>query len=70
MLKISETRTIFDSKLGRDVKAKVIKRSHLMEGDQIIGPAMIIEDETTIILTSNFAATIKVDKAISVYQKI
>ena len=57
---------MFDSKLGKNVKAKVIPRNHLIEGDQILGPAIISEDETTIIITSNFIATVQSDNCIIV----
>ncbi|MDG2474142.1 MAG: hydantoinase/oxoprolinase family protein [Paracoccaceae bacterium] len=64
--RIKEKRSMFDSKLGREVRAKVIARNQLNEGDEIYGPAIITETETTIILTSNFKATVQMDKCISV----
>ena len=59
-------RLMFDPKLGKTVSARVVKREDLNEGDQIFGPAIINEDETTIILTSEFAATVQLDKCVSV----
>ena len=66
VVQISSKRVIFDATLGRDVTAKVIKRTTLKSGDQIYGPAIITEDETTIILTSNFEAVVQSDGCISV----
>ena len=59
-------RSIFDSNLGKTIDAQIIQRHKLNEGEKIIGPAIISEDETTIILTSNFTATLQSDKSIRV----
>ena len=65
-LRIEQKRTMFDSKLNKSVNACVIQRNKLNKGDQIFGPAIITEDETTIILTSEFKATVQMDKCIRI----
>ena len=70
IIKTESKRLIFDSKIGKNVSAKVIIRRNLRVGDQIKGPAIISEDETTIVLNSDFTATVSSDKCISVNRKI
>ena len=65
-VKTEQKRTMFDSKLNKNVNAYVLERDKLNKGDQIFGPAIITEDETTIILTSGFKATVQMDKCIRV----
>ena len=65
-LRANSKRLVFDSKLGKNVSAKVILRKTLEIGDQIKGPAIISEDETTIVLSSSFIATVRLDNCISV----
>tara|TARA_X000000368_G_C22377087_1_gene427361 strand:- start:60 stop:494 length:435 start_codon:yes stop_codon:yes gene_type:complete len=65
-IKIQKKRSMFDSKIGKIVKAHVIKRTELTAGDQIFGPAIITEDETTIIISSEFSATVQLDKCIRI----
>ena len=57
---------MFDAKNGKNVNAQLIQRSELNKGDQIFGPAIITERETTIILTSNFKAIMQSDKSICI----
>ena len=66
IIKSPMKRSIFDSNLGKTIDAQIIQRHKLNEGEKIIGPAIISEDETTIILTSNFTATLQSDKSIRV----
>ena len=63
-IKIKKNRSIFDSKLRKNVKAQLVHRTELTAGDQIVGPAIITEDETTIIVSSEFTATVQIDKCI------
>ena len=68
-LKILSKRSIFDPQLGKQVSAKVINRNELNKGDLIDGPAIITEDETTIVVMSNFKAVVQIDKSIRVSRK-
>jgi len=49
-------RSLFDTGLGRRVEAKVHRRAALPAGSELAGPAVITEDETTIVLPSSRAA--------------
>ena len=62
-------RLIFDSKIGKNVLAKVISRKNLKIGDQIKGPAIISEDETTVVVSSDFMAMVGSDRCLSVIKK-
>ena len=65
--------TIFfskDTKIGKNVTAKVISRKNLQVGDQIKGPAIISEDETTVVVSSDFIATVGSDKCLTITKKI
>ena len=69
-LKILQKRLIFDSKLQKNVEAKIIARKNLTVGDQIKGPAIISEDETTIVLSSDFTAIVDPDRCINITRNI
>ena len=49
----SEIRDLFDPALGEMTLAGVIDREGLADGDEVLGPAVITEDETTIIIPSS-----------------
>ena len=49
-------REVFDPALRRLVTADFIPRSSLAIGDSMEGPAIIVEDETSIVVSSEFAA--------------
>ena len=51
--KISGQRELFDAAEGRMFEAAVVQRDDLAPGQHIAGPAVITEDETTIILPSS-----------------
>jgi N-methylhydantoinase A len=62
------SRSIFDPALGEAVSASIVLRNDLKDGDQITGPAVITEDETTIILPSSRCALRQPDGCIDVIQ--
>ena len=68
--KTEARRLVFDSKIGKNVTAKVISRKNLQVGDQIKGPAIISEDETTVVVSSDFIATVGSDKCLTITKKI
>ncbi|MDP6872290.1 MAG: hydantoinase/oxoprolinase family protein [Alphaproteobacteria bacterium] len=51
-------RRLFDPASGDWVEAAVYSRADLRPGAEVPGPAMIIEDETTTLVTNGFAATV------------
>ena len=59
-------RSVFDPALGRFVQASIFERHSLQPGSRIVGPAAIVEDETTIILPSSRQAVCQVDGCIDI----
>ena len=59
-------RTLFDAARGRPGPAGVFARAALAEGDRIAGPAVITEDETTIIIPASRAARALADGCIDI----
>ena len=51
-------RKLFDPASGAWIEAAVHARSELRPGAEIPGPAVIVEDETTTLVTNGFGATI------------
>ncbi|PWQ99203.1 hydantoinase/oxoprolinase family protein [Leucothrix pacifica] len=63
------TRTLFDPALGNSVEATVVLRHDLQDGQLVEGPAVITEDETTIVLPSSRQAIRQSDGCIDVRTK-
>jgi len=59
-------RALFDAALGQSVDAQVIGRDTLSEGAAVTGPALITEDETTIVLPASRTATARPDGTIDI----
>ncbi len=59
-------RSLFDPALSKIVDAAVIARADLAQGATIPGPALITEDETTIVVPSSRQATARVDGTIDI----
>ena len=57
-------RFIFDPALGKSVSALVVSRDDMVEGSYVQGPAVITEDETTIIVPSSRLAIRQADGCI------
>ena len=52
----TESREIICDVSGETILAGVFDRANLQSGDQIIGPALIIEAQTTILVSTDFSA--------------
>ena len=63
------SREVFDGALGKLVEAAIIVRNELNDGETVIGPAIITEDETTIILSSSLNAIQQPDGCIDIRKK-
>jgi len=59
-------RPIFDPALGQFVQASIFHRQSLQPGSRVVGPAAIVEDETTIILPSSRQAVCQLDGCIDI----
>ncbi|WP_298816484.1 hydantoinase/oxoprolinase family protein [uncultured Roseibium sp.] len=66
---ISRTRTIFDAALRKDVEAKEVKRTAMSTGHIVEGPAVIIEAETSTIVTSAYRAVGQSDGCLLLIRK-
>ena len=60
----AQFRQVFDPASGRHLASAVFERERLAAGDRVVGPAVIVERETSTIITSSFDAVIQQDGAI------
>jgi N-methylhydantoinase A len=51
--KANTSRAVFDPVLGKPVEAAIVERSTLATGATVEGPALVTEDETTVVLPSS-----------------
>ncbi|MBL4768916.1 MAG: DUF1638 domain-containing protein, partial [Rhodobacteraceae bacterium] len=61
-----DSRSVFDAALGKPVASAITHRHTLDTGDTVQGPAIIAEDETTIILPSSCRAIRQTDGCIDI----
>lgn len=66
---VSRTRQFFDAALRRTVEAVEVRRSDMVPGARVAGPAVIIEDETSTIVTDAFEAIGQQDGSILLIRK-
>ncbi|WP_321804479.1 hydantoinase/oxoprolinase family protein [Burkholderia sp. BCC1988] len=64
-----KTRNIFDAALHRFVEAAIVERGTLSVGETVVGPAIIVEPETSTLVTSSFNATVQPDGCLLVTSK-
>jgi len=64
-----KTREIFDAALHRFVAAAIVERASLKVGESVIGPAIIVEPETSTLVTSSFDAMVQPDGCLLVVAK-
>jgi N-methylhydantoinase A len=62
-------RSIFDAREQTMVEAGLFDRDLLVTGNRISGPAIIVENETTTIVTSAFEAIMQNDRCLLVQRK-
>ena len=62
------TRPLFDARQGRMLPANVVERALLTAGETVRGPAVIVEDETTIVLPSDRMAVAQSDGTLDIRQ--
>ena len=61
---LTQGRDIFDPASGEMLASAIVARDRLAPGDRVAGPAVIVERETSTIVTSCFDAIIQHDGAI------
>jgi N-methylhydantoinase A len=64
-----KTRKIFDAALHGFVEAAIIERASLKVGESVKGPAIIVEPETSTLVTSSFDAMVQPDGCLLVVAK-
>ena len=64
----SSIRTLFDPALERGVEAAVLERTRLRAGMRAAGPALVVEDETTIVVPSSRDARVLPDGCVEVHR--
>ncbi len=69
MRPVDVTRQVFDPVSGTELTTGVIERDHLAPGDQVVGPVVICERETSTVVTSSFDAVIQRDGTILLARK-
>jgi len=62
-------RYLFDARLQQDVEADIVERDHLTAGMRVQGPAIIVEKETSTLVTSAFEAIVQTDGCLLVQRK-
>ena len=62
-------RTVLDPASGTELETSIVERERLAGGDRITGPAVIVEPETSTVITSPFDAVIQTDGTILLIRK-
>ena len=60
------SREMYDSALDERVRAGVYERSHLTAGDLVVGPALIVETQTTTVLGSHHRCVVQSDDSLCI----
>jgi len=63
------TRAVFDPASGKALETAIVPRDTLSPGARVTGPAVIVERETSTIVTSPFDAVIQIDGTILLVRK-
>ncbi|WP_312361727.1 hydantoinase/oxoprolinase family protein [Agrobacterium sp.] len=63
------TRNVFDPAAGAPLKTAIVERSTIRVGERVTGPAVIVERETSTIVTSPFDAIVQSDGTILLIRK-
>ncbi|UPA26940.1 hydantoinase/oxoprolinase family protein [Shinella oryzae] len=65
----STTRAVFDPASGETLETAIVPRETLSPGARVAGPAVIVERETSTVVTSPFDAVIQIDGTILLVRK-
>ncbi len=60
------TRTMFDPVVGSTVDASIVNRTDLSVGSAVVGPAVIVEQQTSTVLGSHHVAVVQADSTIRI----
>ena len=62
----TDTRQIFEPGLAREVTANVVRRDDMAMAASVQGPAVIVEDETTVVVPASCRATVQGDGTLDI----
>ncbi|TAN15701.1 MAG: hypothetical protein EPN45_02770 [Rhizobiaceae bacterium] len=62
-------RTVFDPTSGAEQKTAILMRNSLAPGVRIQGPAIVVEQETSTVVTSSFDAVVQADGSLLLMRK-
>lgn len=65
----SSSRPVFDPAMGKALTTAIIERGQLRAGDRVEGPAVIVERETSTVVTSPFDAVMQGDGSLLLIRK-
>ncbi|MGD9864929.1 MAG: hydantoinase/oxoprolinase family protein [Pseudodonghicola sp.] len=63
------SRPVFDPALGREEETAIVPRDSLSSGDRVAGPAVIVEAETSTVVTSPFDVVVQSDGTLLLVRK-
>ena len=66
---LGTSRAVLDPASGAELETSIVERERLAGGDRITGPAVIVEPETSTVITSPFDAVIQTDGTILLIRK-
>ncbi|MEO9274522.1 hydantoinase/oxoprolinase family protein [Marinomonas sp. 5E14-1] len=66
---VTKTREFFDAALRKVVTANEVHRNTLKPGDAVAGPAVIVEDETSTVVTTGYTVVAQDDKSMLLVNK-
>ncbi|MDE2334498.1 MAG: hydantoinase/oxoprolinase family protein [Rhodospirillales bacterium] len=66
----SSFRCVFDPAVGAMRRHSIVPRGLLVKGDLVVGPAVVVEDETTTVVSSLFDAVVQNDGSILLIRKV
>lgn len=68
-IETTKTREFFDAALRKTVTASEVERNLLKPGDAVAGPAVIVEDETSTVVTTGYTVIAQDDKSMLLINK-
>lgn len=66
---VSGSRELYDALKVSSTDAAIVQRTAMQPSDYVNGPAVIVEDETTTVVTSSFSATMQNDGSLKLHSK-
>jgi N-methylhydantoinase A len=68
-VKATRHRPVFDPATGASLQTAIVERDSLVAGDRISGPAVVVERETSTVITSPFDGVMQTDGSLLILRK-